>query len=148
MTESELPAVPDPDPDGLEVRDMQDELLKSALARGMSYRAAGDFAGVSQRTVARRMAIPAFAREVAGLRLEHMNTITGLLSGFAEEAFEILRRIAREGTPSEQRQAARDLLRLALAYRQHGDLELLVAHARQEADELDPQEESDGTHRP
>lgn len=64
----------------------QDEVLVAALAAGRTYEVAGELAGVSGRTVARRMAEPAFAREVAARRSEQVQTLAGLLTSLSSAA--------------------------------------------------------------
>ena len=67
-------------------RSAQDEILLEALASGRTYTEAGELAGVSDRTVARRIAEPAFARLVRDRRDEQVQTVAGQLSTMANTA--------------------------------------------------------------
>jgi hypothetical protein len=70
----------EPHDEGQNRRSALDELLVDALAAGSSYSHAADAVGYSQRTVARRMADPTFARRVAERRAEHLVSMAGRFS--------------------------------------------------------------------
>jgi hypothetical protein len=57
----------------------RDEILVAALAAGMSYREAGAKAGLSERTVRRRMSESAFRERVAEQGQEYAEQVRGLL---------------------------------------------------------------------
>jgi hypothetical protein len=116
----------------LSAREAEDEMLKAALARGMSYREAGDVAGVSERTVARRMESETFQRAVGAVRSEYLTVVTGQLMSAGAEALVVLRAGLHDELRSERRLAAKEILRLGIAYRHHGDLETEVAALRAE----------------
>jgi hypothetical protein len=68
-----------------------DELLLGALAAGSPVEKAAETAGVSVRTVYRRLADPAFARRLAQARDELISSALGELVECASEAVATLR---------------------------------------------------------
>lgn len=62
----------------------------AALAGGMSVRAAGEVAGMSERTAYRRWARPEVRREVAALRAVVLQEAVGRLTAGATRAAEVL----------------------------------------------------------
>lgn len=128
---------PAEDESGGSARESGDDILKAALARGLTYRSAGALAGVSQRTVARRMEDSVFARDVAKARAEYVTVVTGQLMAMGPEALEVLRGCLQEDRAADRRQAAVDILRLGLHYRHQGDLEAEVAELRLRLDAQD-----------
>lgn len=112
-------------------RSAQDELLVAALAAGQSYAEAGDLAGISSRTVARRMSEVAFARRVADRRGEQVVAIAGRISSLTFEAIEAVRECLADSDARTRLAAARLLLDWALKFRRGEDLALAVAEIRQ-----------------
>ena len=92
-----------------------DDLLAAALASGRSYRAAGAAAGISERTVRRRMADPTFRGRVAELRGAEIDRTRGLILREAPAAVAALSDLAA-GAESESVRlgAAKAVLGLAL----------------------------------
>jgi len=72
--------------EGTSRREAQDELIVEALAAGRSYGEAGELAGCSGRTVARRMGDAEFARRVADRRGERVVSVAGQLTSLGSEA--------------------------------------------------------------
>lgn len=68
----------------------QDELVVAALAGGRCYEEAGAAAGVSARTVRRRMAEPAFAAAVSARRGERVAAVTGQLVAAGSDAITVI----------------------------------------------------------
>jgi hypothetical protein len=107
---------------GMSRDDAEREVLVSALARGTRYAAAGEAAGVSERTVRRRMSEPAFAAEVAQRRTQYVNTVTGTLLAGADRAVAVLLNALDSGDSAEQLRAAQ--LTLGLVRRYHADSDI------------------------
>ena len=112
-------------------RESQDERLIEALAAGRSYPEAGALAGVSGRTVARRMTEVSFARRVADRRGEQVVAIAGRITSLASEAVDAVRDCLDDPSARVRLAAARLLLDWALKVRQGEDLALAVAEIRQ-----------------
>jgi hypothetical protein len=108
-------------------RRVQDDLLIVALARGLSSERAGEVAGVSGRTVRRRMRDPGFGRRVREVRDQWVDRVTGQLIGGASDAVNTIVVECRDGERSADRlRAASLLLGLGLRYRQAAELEARV----------------------
>jgi hypothetical protein len=84
----------------------QDEIVVAALAAGMSYRQAGSAAGLSERTVRRRMGDSAFRARVAEQRQEHAERVRGLLLNAAPAAAATLAKLAAEAESESVRLGA------------------------------------------
>lgn len=104
-------------------RGHEDEALKVALARGMTYGAAGVVVGVSERTVRRRMKEPGFAADVSGMRGEHLGAVTGQLVVAGNEAVEVLIECMGTGPWALRLKAAHLVLTLGAQLRQANELE-------------------------
>jgi hypothetical protein len=111
-------------------RAAQDEVIIAALAAGNSYSLTANLAGVSERTIARRMADPAFARVVADRRAEQVQTITGQLSSLGAEAVAAVASCLQDDEPKTRLAAGKLVLELVLKFRHQNDLELAVAEIR------------------
>jgi hypothetical protein len=83
-----------------------DEIVVAALAAGMSYRQAGSAAGLSERTVRRRMGESAFRARVAEQREEHAERVRGLLLNAAPAAAATLATLAAEAESESVRLGA------------------------------------------
>lgn len=112
-------------------RGAQDEVLIAALAAGRSYAEAGGLAGVSGRTVARRMADVGFARLVADRRGEQVVAIAGRISSLSSEAVDAIRDCLSDTSASTRLAAAKLLLEWSLKFRRGEDLTLAVVEIRQ-----------------
>ena len=108
-------------------REASDEILLAALAAGRSYAAAGELAGVSARTVRRRMADAAFAAEEDSRCNERVLEITGGVLGMCDEALEVVRQCLRAERPADRLRAAQLTLSMALRFRGELDLERNLA---------------------
>jgi hypothetical protein len=86
-----------------------DALILQGLAAGMSQSETGRHAGVSPRTVRRRVADPDFRAQVARARDDYVDRVAGQLMTSTEEAVSVLRRLMQ----SDQQPALQ--LRAALA---------------------------------
>jgi hypothetical protein len=101
--------------------DAADEVLVEALANGSSYAEAGDLAGVSARTVRRRMSDPTFSAEVAKRRNERLGVVSGRLSQLAERALDVLEGALASERAGEALRAADMVLSLDRRYREQVD---------------------------
>ncbi len=108
----------------------QDEVIIGALSAGSNYSNAGELAGTSSRTVARRMADPVFARRVTERRAEQVQVITGQLTGLGPEAIGAIRSCLTDEKASVRVSAGKIALELGLRFRHQNDLELQVAEIR------------------
>lgn len=110
-------------------RSAQDELIVEALASGRSYEQTAGVAGVSARTVARRMTDPEFAGLVAARRDERVAAITTRLTALGPEAVDVVRACMQDpdARPAERLRAASLALSLILRFRHLEELEREVA---------------------
>src|SRR4051812_18893091 len=84
----------------------RDEILVAALAAGMSYREAGAKAGLSERTVRRRMSESAFRERVVEQGHERAEQVRGLLLNAAPAAAMTIAKLAAEAESEPVRLAA------------------------------------------
>lgn len=89
---------------------MADGVLAAALAQGSTWVEAAKQAGVSQRTVGRRLADPGFKAQVARFRAELLDRALGRAADAATEAVETLRKLLGSKNEMVQLGAARGLL--------------------------------------
>lgn len=109
--------------DAVSARERQDELMRAALATGATYAAAGTVAGVSERTVRRRMGDPQFAAEVSVRRGEQVATVTGQLVTAGVDAVEALRECLRSDSEAVRLRAAHLILTVGTQLRHAHELE-------------------------
>lgn len=112
-------------------REAQDELIITALATGMRYEQAGEVAGCSGRTVARRMEDADFSRRVSKRRGERVVAAAGQLTSLSDEAIEAIRGCLEDEDPRVRLSAAKTLLDLAVKFRNSHDLEVEIDEIRQ-----------------
>lgn len=103
-----------------------DELILAALAAGLSQPAAARHAGVSERTVRRRLEDPSFAASVEQARGALVERTSAQLLGAAEHAVAALRDLLDTGPPAVRVRAALGLL-AAAAWRESADTERRLA---------------------
>jgi hypothetical protein len=86
-------------------------------------------AGISERTAYRRLHNPAFVQQLDQLRAEMVQRTAGLLTGAGLGAVKTLVDLQQDATvpPATRRGAARDVLQLAIQYRETAELEQRVA---------------------
>lgn len=123
-------------------RAAQDLVLVACLSIGKSYDEAGETAGISGRTVARRMSDPEFARRVEALRAEHVAALTGQVLALGPEALQAIRDCLGADRPPVQRLRAASLaLGYVVKFHHLHDLVSAVADIkRQLADRADNKE--------
>jgi hypothetical protein len=109
--------------DAVSARERQDELMRAALATGATYAAAGTVAGVSERTVRRRMGDPRFAAEVSVRRGEQVATVSGLLVNAGADAVQVLSDSLRSDSEAVRLRAAHLILTVGTQLRHAHELE-------------------------
>lgn len=80
-------------------REAKDELIITALATGVSYEKAGEVAGCSGRTVARRMEDAGFSRRVSKRRGGRVVEAAGQLTSLSDEAIGAIRDCLEDEDP-------------------------------------------------
>jgi hypothetical protein len=108
-------------------RSQLDELLVELLASGRPYAEAGAMAGVSERTVRRRMSDPVFTGRVSRRRGEYVGALVGRLVDVGEEAVEVMRGGLRDESAAVRLRAADLVLRWATHLRHGHELETRLA---------------------
>jgi transposase len=99
-----------------------DAVLVAALAAGATYVEAAKQAGVSERTVRRRMDDAEFRRQVDQARAEVLAQATARLSAASVEAVETLRGLLGSPLDFARLAAARAILEVGFKYREQLDL--------------------------
>jgi hypothetical protein len=105
-------------------REAQRRVARAALAAGATYARAAETAGVSERSVARWMGTPEFARAVSEARAEQVNIVTGLLAGMTADAVEVLGSAMAGHVMAERLRAAQMVLGWATRLRRDSELEM------------------------
>lgn len=100
-----------------------DEVVRAALAVGQTYADAGAAAGVSERTVRRRMSDPDFAAEVSVRRGEHVGALAGQLMTAGTEAVAVLRACLASDNETVRLRAAQLVLTTGNSLRHAHELE-------------------------
>jgi hypothetical protein len=104
-----------------------DEALLAALAAGKTSAEAADMAGVSPRTIARRLTDPAFRQRLAELRGEMVSRASGRMADSMTEAADTLRALLQAEAESTRLGAARSILELGNKLRDAVELEERLA---------------------
>jgi len=106
-----------------------DQTLLQALACGATVENAARKAGISERTAYRRLNNPAFVQQLDQLRAEMVQRTAGMLTGAGLGAVKTLVDLQQDASvpPATWRGAARDVLQLAIKYRETAELEQRVA---------------------
>ncbi len=131
-----IPAQPEPpqdgagDADGTEAdrrREAGDEVLLDALATGLSYLEAGELAGLSARTVRRRMTAPDFAAELARRRAMRVSDVTGRLVAASERAVQVLLELLESQVAGERLRSAELILNMGRRFRSDTDIDVRLS---------------------
>ncbi len=102
----------------------KDALLVAALAKGATVELAATHAGVSERTVYRRLKNPEFQKRIDVFQEEMLQQAAAVLTAAVQEANHSLVVLQEPSTPpAVLRVAARDILEMALRFREAADLE-------------------------
>lgn len=102
-----------------------EQALLAALAIGATVENAARKAGISERTAYRRLADPDFQARVDQVPRENMARTAGMLSGAALGSVKTLVDLAQDVSvpASVRRGAARDVLDMAVKYRETAEME-------------------------
>src|SRR5262249_23582730 len=99
-------------------------ILVSALAKGATVAQAAAQAGVSERTVYRRLGEQAFRDQIEALQDEMLQRAVAMLTAAAQEGIRSLVDLQNESTPPAVRRcAARDILEMGMRLREAAELE-------------------------
>lgn len=105
-------------------RSTADAALLTALSKGLNVRTAAQQAGLSERSVYRRLRTPAFREALSAARREALDAATAALSNASGSAATALIGLLRDGTPpSVKLQAARSILELGGKLREEVEVE-------------------------
>src|SRR5262245_6372003 len=115
-------------------------LLITALAKGATVAQAAAQAGVSERTVYRRLGEQAFQDQIEALQDEMLQRAVAMLTAAAQEGIRSLVDLQNESTPpAVRRSAARDILEMGMRLRVAAELEKrLIALENRSADAEGP----------
>ena len=108
-------------------REGADPALVAALAAGRTAQDAAREAGVSERTVYRRLDDPAFKRRVEEAKAEMLGRAVAMLTSASVEAVETLRGLLDSELDFARLAAARAILDVGHRYREQLDLAARVA---------------------
>ncbi|AMV25216.1 hypothetical protein VT84_12525 [Gemmata sp. SH-PL17] len=115
------------------VKKNEDQLLL-ALACGATVDAAAKQCGLTDRTIYRRLAEPAFRGRLQALRADMVRRAAGLLTAAAGEAVRTLLSLQKDSAPPAVRLgAARAILELGIKVRELTDLETRIAELEHRA---------------
>ena len=120
----------------IENRRKGDATLIVALAKGLTMRAAAEEAGVSERTVQRRMKDPDFRQAVDAARGQLISETLGRLVSSGSSAAATLQALLKARAEHVQLGAARAILELTQRYRESDELERRIAALEQAAEAL------------
>lgn len=107
-----------------------DPLLIAALASGATIARAAKLAGISERTVYRRLEDDSFRQAVTRVRADLIREATGTLASSAQLAADTLVGLLGDDFSSIRLGAARTLLDTLLKYHEMGDLADQIASLR------------------
>src|SRR5438132_7579238 len=113
-------------------------ILVSALAKGATVAQAAAQAGVSERTVYRRLGEQAFRDQIEALQNEMLQRAVAMLTAAAQEGIRSLVDLQNESTPpAVRRSAARDILEMGIRLREAAELEKRVIALENRSAEAD-----------
>lgn len=119
---------------GPELDDVRDELLIACLAEGWTHQHAADQAGVSAKTVQRRMGDPQFAAAVSRRRRQRVEHLTGQLIASSDTAVSVLNDLLASDDPKVQLRAVSLVLGHASGFHR-GEQERELARRQDEMDQ-------------
>ncbi len=108
---------------GNDRRAQLDDLLVELLAVGRTHAEAGAMAGISERSVRRRMSNAAFAARVSVRRGEYVGALAGRLVNAGAQAVEELTSLLRDDSSQVRLRAAQAILSLGSQLRVANELE-------------------------
>jgi len=110
----------------------RDEVILAGLAAGMTHAAVAAVAGVSTKTVQRRIGDEAFAAEVSRRRGEQVERVTGRLTELSVRAVDTLEAALDDESPTIRIRAADMTLNWLVRLRGEADLERRIAEIEHE----------------
>jgi hypothetical protein len=115
-------------------RKSADAVLLAALAAGATVGQAAEQTGLSERTIHRRLADPAFKQRLAGIRADMVQRAVNRLTDASTEATDALRGLLRADSEMVRLHAAKGVLELGAKLREHVEFEerLTALERRQE----------------
>jgi hypothetical protein len=120
-----------------------DTVLLLALACGSSAENAARKAGVHERTVQRRLADPAFQKQVKDLQAEMVQRSMGMLTAAAMEAVKTLVELSAPSAPPATRLgAARSIIEIGTKLRESIEYEARLAALEQRLDDAKKRDDS------
>ncbi len=108
----------------------REDLLTAALAAGATHRDAGRAAGLSERTVRRRLEDDAFCERVAEAEVAYVEQVTKRLTGLAPSAVETMAALmcAPETPAAVRLRASSYLLTASRVWREANELEARIRY--------------------
>lgn len=97
------------------------------LARGLSHVKVAELSGVSERTIARRLAEPDFRRAVDDARAELMSQALGVLVATSSSAALTLEQLLKSDSDHVRHNAARSILELGMQLRKADEFDRRLA---------------------
>ncbi len=112
----------------------KDDSAILALACGASIETAAQKAGISKRTLQRRMADLEFRRQIQVVRGDMVQRHSGTLTAAGTEAIKTMLDLLKGNTPANVRLgAARTILEISVKYREAADIEERLVSLEQQA---------------
>lgn len=115
------------DQNGLNKASSANEILLDALAAGLTYEEAGVLAGVSSKTVQRRVMDADFASELMRRRSMRVEQVTTQLTSLLSDAVATLAETMRTGEATVKLRAAEAVLRWTTTMRREVDFDLRLS---------------------
>jgi hypothetical protein len=112
------------------------DLILLSLAKGASIVSAARQAGVSERTVRRRLSDAGFRTRISELRSEMVQAAVGRLAGLGKRAANELGRLLRAPKDQTRFAAAKEIMKLMLAGHQNEIIAVEVAELEKQIQEL------------
>ena len=114
-----------------------DDVLAAALAAGQTYARAGEKVGLSERTVQKRMADPAFRDRVSALKGRAVARAVAVLTNNMSAAATVIAELMATAEDDRDRlSAAKELISLGLKARSQEEFEKQVAELAERVEKL------------
>jgi len=114
-----------------------DDLIVAALAAGQTMQEAAEAAGVSSRTVSRRLDDDVFKQRIQAIRAEMIGQAVGRMANGMSDAADMLRKLLKAKSESVRLGACRAMLELGAKLRETVELEARIAQLENERTEKD-----------
>jgi molybdenum-dependent DNA-binding transcriptional regulator ModE len=121
-----------------------DAKIVSALAAGHPYAEAASLAGVSYKTVWRRMQDPLFRAEVEEMKAQIVEQTSASLATLATKAIATLEPLMNDGEPWMRQKTALAVVELSIRYREAALLDERISALEERAREIAAQRASVG----